>query len=101
MIILSVFLKIHQRSPENVIGVCDENCLGQTLKEGKFCYHVSEGFFQDKLIPIEDAVKILRISNNFNAVGSKIIQALIEAKIIHPEAVLTINGTPVALKILF
>jgi hypothetical protein len=99
--VLSVFLKIHPRSPESVIGVCDEECLGQILKQGKFCYNVSEGFFHDKLVSIEDAVKVLRFSKNFNAVGTKIIKALIDEKIIHPDAVLMINGTPVALKIVF
>ena len=75
--------------------------IGRTLRNGEFCFQVSEAFFKDKLVSVEKAVEALKKCNNFNAVGPKIINALIEKKVIHPEGVLTIEEIPIALKFVF
>jgi uncharacterized protein len=102
MIFLECFIKIHKRPPDTVvIGVCDKEVLGQTLRSGEYCYKVSEAFFKDQLVSLEKAVEILTKSTNFNAVGPKIITALLEKKLIHPEGILTIENVPIALRFVF
>ncbi|QEE14835.1 DUF424 family protein [Promethearchaeum syntrophicum] len=98
---MKCFLKIHSQATNQIIGVCDEDCINLRLKQGEFNYHVSDAFFRDNLVPIEEAIKILEKSSNFNAVGKNIIKALIETKIIPPEGVLEIDGIPIAIKFLF
>ncbi|MHA1766702.1 MAG: DUF424 family protein [Promethearchaeota archaeon] len=98
---MKCFIKIHSQSKDQVIGVCDENCLNMHLKQGKFSYHVSEAFFRGNLISIEEAIKYLKNSSNFNAVGTNIIKALIEAEIIHADGVIKIKDTPIAIKFIF
>jgi uncharacterized protein len=97
---MKCYLKVHSRGSEVVIGACDEDCIGKKLKEGRLCFNVSEIFFKDTLVSIEDALKILKKTPNFNAVGKNIINALIQSNIIHPEAIVEIEKIPVAIKIL-
>ncbi len=68
---------------------------------GNFAFKFLRPFFKDKLVSVEKAVEVLKKCNNFNAVGPKIINALIEKKVIHPEGVLTIEEIPIALKFVF
>ena len=98
---MKCFLKIHSQSSNHIIGVCDEDCINLHLKQGEYNYHVSDAFFRDKLVPIEEAIKILKKSSNFNAVGKNIIEALIKSKIVPSEGVLEIEGVPIAIKFLF
>lgn len=98
---MKCFLKIHSQSTNQIIGVCDEDCINLHLKQGEYNYHVSEAFFRDIIVPIEEAIKILKRSSNFNAVGKNIIEALIETKIIPPEGIIEIEGIPIAIKFLF
>ena len=97
---MHVFLKIHNHLNQIVIGVSDKECIGKTYRQGKFCFSVSEAFFKGELIPIEQAVAILKDSKNFNAVGKNIIQKLLKSKLIHPEAIFEIENTPIAIGIL-
>ncbi len=98
---MKCYLKIHSQSTNHIIGVCDEDCINLHLKQGKYNYHVSDAFFRDKLVSIEDAIKILKNSSNFNAVGKNIIEALIKSKIIASEGILEIEGVPIAIKFVF
>ncbi|MHA1618572.1 MAG: DUF424 family protein, partial [Promethearchaeota archaeon] len=62
-------------------------------------FSVSHTFFKGKQVTLNEAVGILKGSDNFNAVGSQIIQALISQKMIHPDGVLEIDGIPIAIAV--
>ena len=98
---MECYIKVHKQGTQTVVGVCDIECVGKTLKKGKFCFDVSSQFFQDQIVKIEDAIKVLKLSDNCNIVGAKIIQAAIEHDIIHQDGVMEIDGIPIALKFAF
>ena len=98
---MKYYLKIHSQSTNRIIGVCDEDCINLHLTQGKYNYRVSEAFFKDKLVLIEEAIKILKTSTNFNAVGKNIIEALIKSEIINSEGILEIDGVPIVIKFIF
>lgn len=97
---MECYLKIHSRSPNYVIGVCDKEILGKKLKNEQNCFNVSEVFFKDQLVSIEKALEILKNCHNFNAVGENIVNALISHKLIHPEGILKIEGIPIAIRLI-
>lgn len=98
---LKCYIKIHQQGTAQTIGVCDEDCMGRLVKKGKYRFHVSEQFFKGELVSLQQALKILKNSNNFNAVGKNLIHNLIAEQIIHSEAVLEIEDLPIAINIMF
>ena len=95
----SCYVKIHSHGSQVVVGVCDEKCLGLKLSKGKFQFSVTKTFFEGKRVSLEEAIVILKNSNNYNAVGTRIIQALITHKMIHPESIIENDGTPIAIKV--
>lgn len=92
-----MYIKIH-KSYRNVVSLCDENLINKRFEEGNRQLDLKEGFYKDKLINKEEAIKILqhqtREDATFNIVGEKSIQTAIEAKIISETHIDKINNIP-------
>ena len=95
------YVKVHRQGSKVAVGVCDIGCLGKKFKNGKFQFVVSEAFFGGKQATLDESINILENCDNFNAVGRRIVTELIKRKMIHPEGVVEIEDTPIAIKILF
>jgi hypothetical protein len=68
--------------------------LGKTLKHGKIVFHVREEFYKGSLVSLEEAVDLIQQSTIVNMVGRKIVEKAIERGLVHPDAVLEIEGVP-------
>ena len=77
-----------------LLAACDVELLGKTLKEGKIVFHVNEKFYKGTKVTVEEAVELMKQCTIVNMVGKKIVKKAIEAGLVHPEAVLLIEGIP-------
>lgn len=77
-----------------MLAACDVELLGKTLKEGKIVFHVNEKFYKGTKVTVEEAVELMKQCTIVNMVGEKIVKKAIEAGLVHPEAVLLIEGIP-------
>jgi len=77
-----------------LLATCDEELLGETLKDGKLVFKVHEEFYKGPKMPVEDAVELMKESSVVNMIGANIVQKAIEKGLVHPEAVLNICGVP-------
>jgi len=77
-----------------LLAACDVELLGKTLKEGKIVFHVNEKFYKGTKVTVEEAVELMKQCTIVNMVGEKIVKKAIEAGLVHPEAVLLIEGIP-------
>lgn len=77
-----------------MLAACDVELLGKTLKEGKIVFHVNEKFYKGTKVTVEEAVELMKQCTIVNMVGKKIVKKAIEAGLVHPEAVLLIEGIP-------
>ncbi len=93
-----IFLKKHIQGKNVVVAAADEEIIGKEFRENNKKLSVSNSFYRGELLEIEAAVEILKKAKNLNIVGQKIVDAAIDAKIIHELAVLTIQGIPHAIK---
>jgi hypothetical protein len=98
---MRVYLKVHIKNDMETIACCDEELLNQVYQEGKLKIEISNQFFGGKLIDLEDAILILKNATCFNIVGERIINKAIEYKLISLEGVRSINGVPMAIKMMF
>ncbi len=98
---MKVYLKIHLKDEIETIACCDEKLLNQVFKEGNLRIEISNQFFGGKLINLEDAIEILKEAPYFNIVGENITSKAIDYKILLKEGVRSINGVPMALKMMF
>lgn len=77
-----------------LVAVCDEEILGKTFKEGNLILDVNENFYKGELLPINEAINIVKKATIANLVGKNIVSKAIEEGLIHPEAVLRIKSIP-------
>ncbi|MFX1426660.1 MAG: DUF424 domain-containing protein [Promethearchaeota archaeon] len=98
---MRVYLKIHDRDQHETVACCDEELLNQIFKEGNLRIEISNHFYGGDLVNIEDAIDILKQASFFNIVGEKIIKKAIDCHLIPREGVRSINGIPMALKMMF
>lgn len=98
---MKVYLKIHRRNEMETIACCDECLLNQIFIEGNLKIEISNQFYGGNLLKLEEAIEILKESNNFNIVGENIIKIAIAKKLVPKEGVRSINGVPMAIKMMF
>ena len=77
-----------------LLAACDEELLGEVLREGKIVFKIGEEFYKGPKMPVNEAVELMRDSTIVNMVGPNIVQKAIEQGLVHPEAVLNICGIP-------
>ena len=98
---MKVFLKIHVKNEIETVAACDEELLNQVFKEGDLRIEISSHFFGGILIQLEEAIDILKQASYFNIVGENIINKAIDCKILPKEGFRSINGVPMAMKMMF
>ncbi|MFW9941180.1 MAG: DUF424 domain-containing protein [Candidatus Thorarchaeota archaeon] len=98
---MKVYLKIHIRDDCETIACCDEELLNQVFIEGNLKIEISKRFYGGDLLRIEDAIDVLKNASFFNIVGKKIIEKAIECKLLPKEGIKSINGVPMAIKMMF
>lgn len=98
---MKVFLKIHSRNEIVTVACCDENLLNQVFEEGNLKIKISNQFFGGTLISIKEAIGILKEASYFNIVGENIVNEVVNCKILPKEGIRSINGVPMAMKMMF
>ena len=98
---MRVYLKIHKRNEIETVACCDEVLLNKVFKEGQLRIEISEKFFGGVLLNIEEAMEILAEASYFNIVGENIVNEAIIRNLLPKEGVRTINGIPMAIKMMF
>ena len=97
---MKVYLKVHYAQEDATIACCDEELLNQVLEEGNLRIEVSHQFYGGKLIDIETAIEILKEASFFNITGENIIEKVIACELLPKEGVRSINGVPMAIKMM-
>lgn len=91
---LEVYAKLSKCGEHVLLAACDEELLGQILKDGKIVFKIGEEFYKGPKIPLDDAVSLMEESTVVNLVGPNVVKKAIEKGLVHPEAVLDICGVP-------
>ena len=98
---MRVYLKVHTSPRLETIACCDERLLNKIVKEGNLRIEITERFYGGTLMEIDQAIEILLRASYFNIVGPNIINKAITSGIVPKEGVRTINGIPMAMKMMF
>jgi hypothetical protein len=91
---LEVYAKLSKCGEHLLLAACDEELLGQILRDGKIVFKVGEEFYKGPKIPVEEAMELVEESTVVNMVGPNIVKKAIEKGLVHPAAVLEICGVP-------
>jgi len=91
---LEVYAKLSKCGENVLLAACDEDLLGDILRDGKIVFNIKEEFYKGPKLPIEDAIDLMEESTIVNMVGPNIVKKAIEHGLVHPDAVLEICGIP-------
>ncbi len=91
---MKVYAKLSKCGEHVLLAACDEELLGQILRDGKIVFKVGEEFYKGPKMPLEEAIGLMQESTVVNMVGPNIVKKAIEHGLVHPAAVLEICGVP-------
>lgn len=91
---MNVYIKLWEQGKQVLLAICDENILGKTLKQGNIVFQVREDFYKGSLVSMQEAVDLIEKSIIVNMIGQRIVKEAVEKGLVHPEAVLKIDGVP-------
>ncbi len=91
---MNVYVNLRRWGKCVLLAICDADILGKTLKRGKIVFHIREDFYKGSLVSIEEAMDLIRQATIVNMVGRRIVEKAVEKGLVHPDAVLEIEGIP-------
>jgi hypothetical protein len=89
-----IYVKLRKWGNCTLTAACDVDLLGKVLKEGKIVFEVGEEFYKGSQVTVEEAISLIGQSSIVNMIGHLIVSKAIAAGLVHPAAVLNIQGVP-------
>ncbi len=91
---MEVYMNLKKKGRNVLLAICDCEILGETLKEGKIVFKITEEFYKGAKVDVEEAISMVENSTIVNMIGKNVVKKAIEKGYVHPEAVLSIEGVP-------
>ncbi len=95
------YMNVNNSKEETVVAICDSDLMGGIFKEGRLKLEITEKFYGNTLVKLNDCLEILKNCGNANLVGKKIITAAVKMGLIHEDGILYVDNIPHALIITF
>jgi len=92
--VTDVYVNVRKHGKNVVLATCDCELLGKVLRDGKIVFEVREEFYKGMKVTLEEAIELCKQSTIVNMVGTCIVHGAVKAGLVHPEAILKINGVP-------
>lgn len=89
-----VYVNLRKSGQYLVLATCDCELLGKVLRDGKIVFEIKEEFYKGRRVTLEEAIELCKQSTIVNMVGQCIVERAVKEGLIHPEAILKINGVP-------
>jgi hypothetical protein len=89
-----VYVNLRKSGQYRVLATCDCELLGKVLRDGKIVFEIKEEFYKGYKVTLEEAIELCKQSTIVNMVGQCIVERAVKEGLIHPEAILKINGVP-------
>ena len=89
-----VYLRTSKHGRDTLVAVCDSELLGKTLEGGRVPFKVSEEFYMGVLGEVDEALEAMRRATICNLVGKRIVEAAIDARMVHSRAVIYFGEIP-------
>ena len=86
--------RLIKHKDSSMLNICDSDLLGKTLNRDNFSLKIREEYYAEKIIEKEEAVELLKQSNNINMVGKEIIDLSLNLGIGSEKGVKVIDGIP-------
>lgn len=88
-------VKLHENfAGSRVLAVSDSDILGKEFEDSDtgIAVKVSHEFYGGEMMDAGEAIERIKAADNVNAIGTRIVDALIEERLVDPKNVINING---------
>lgn len=77
-----------------MLGCCDKELVGKTLRQGEIEFHVKESFYKGTDTTAKQMQELAEEADSINLIGKKTVQIAIEKEWIKKEDIITIDRIP-------
>jgi hypothetical protein len=88
-------MKVHENYiGRKVVAVSDPDIIGKKIEDidKGLEINISKEFYGEKEFEFSDVLQFIMNSENVNAIGNEIVEALVAERIIEPKNIITIGG---------
>lgn len=89
-----VYVNVRKYGKNVILATCDCEICGTVLRTEKIVFEIKEDFYKGRKVTVEEAIELCKQSNIVNMVGKRVVGTAVKAGLVHPEAILNINGVP-------
>ena len=86
--------RLINHSNTSMLNICDADLVGKTINRDNFSLKISEEYYADKVVEKEEAMDLLKKSDNINMVGKEIISLSVDMGIGSQDGVKVVDGIP-------
>ncbi len=87
-------VKVTEYQKNLMLNICDVDLLGKSISENELTMKISESYYGNEIIEIEEAKRLLENSNIINMVGKNTVSLSLELGIGSENGVKKISGVP-------
>ena len=77
-----------------MVACCDQGLVGKTFRQGRLKLSVEAKFYGSSALSVAEALMVLEQADILNLVGPEVVAAAIERGLVHPDAVVSVDGVP-------
>ena len=92
--VTDVYVNVRKYGNNVILATCDCEICGTVLRTDKIVFEVKEEFYKGRKVTVEEAIELCKQSNIVNLVGKCVVETAVKAGLVHPDAILNINGVP-------
>ena len=89
-----VYLRVFQNPNCRLVAACDSSLIGETFREGKLKLEVKADFYKGTKATVTQALHEIDSADIANLVGSHIVEAAVQQRLVDPSAIVRIGGVP-------
>ena len=89
-----VYAATYKTEKGTMVACCDDDCMGRIFRQGRLKLAPENKFYGSSVVGLTEALVLLDGADILNLVGRRIVSAAIEKGLVHPDAVITIDGVP-------
>ena len=89
-----VYLRSYETEKGTMVACCDQHLMGKTFREGRLRLSLETGFYGKSLRRLAEALVVLETADILNLVGPEIVAAAVEKGLVHPDAIISVQGIP-------
>jgi len=90
-------LRVIETEKGRLVNICDEELLGKEFRETGIILSINEDFYKGIIVDEDVIVDEMKKADILIVIGRRAVNVAIREKVIHPFAVLEVEGIPYAM----